>query len=73
MSVYALWFPVGAFVGDPDQLVGIYPDHAAARTVELSLKTSSEIYDYLYITKIEMGKAYGLSDDDDSEFVGERV
>jgi len=72
MFVYALWFPVGVFVGDPDQLVGIYPDHAAARTVELSLKTSSEIYDYLYITKIEMGKVYSVSDDSE-RYTGEYV
>lgn len=71
MFVYALWFPVGAMIGEPDKLVGIYPDHAAARTVELSLKTSSGIYDYLYITKIEMGKAYSVSDD--SEYTGEFV
>lgn len=71
MFVYALWFPTSAMVYDPDQLVGIYPDYAAARTVQLSLKVSSEVYDRLYISKIEVGKYYSAFPD--VEYVGERL
>lgn len=69
MFVYALWVPVGAMIHEQDKLIGIYPDRAAARTAELSLKVSHGKYDYMYITKIEMGKAYVLSED--SDYTGE--